>query len=71
MSVAWRKIEVQMQLISGELITGQLVISREERLSDFLNNQKKLFVPLQSAQGSVYMLNKQHIVKVVELQVNE
>lgn len=70
MSVAWRKTQARIQLIGGELMEGTLVISREERLSDFLNNPKKLFVALQDASGQVFMLNKQHIVKVTELRAD-
>jgi sRNA-binding regulator protein Hfq len=65
--MAWKKILVSIHLINDSTLTGRLVIPRDSRLSDILNNSKKEFLVLTDETNQNYMLNKHHIIQVVEV----
>ena len=65
--IAWKSIYVTVKLINERTLKGTLVIPRDSRLSDVLNNPKKQFLVLSDDDvDQSYMLNKQHIVQVTE-----
>ncbi|MCP4700966.1 MAG: hypothetical protein GY862_29540 [Gammaproteobacteria bacterium] len=65
-----RKVHAVVRLDDGTTKEGILIVPRESRLSDFLNNQKKDFVVLVDKEGAGCMLNKAHIVSVLETKDN-
>lgn len=66
--IAWKSIFVTVKLINEKTLKGTLVIPRDSRLSDVLNNAKKQFLVLSDEEiNQSYMLNKQHIVQVTEM----
>ena len=64
--IAWKSIDVTIKMINEKSIKGNLVIPRDSRLSDVLNNSKKQFLVLSDEMDQNYMLNKQHIIQVTE-----
>jgi len=48
-----------------------LTIERSERLSDMLNKYDKHFLALVDYDGKVHLLNRQHIVEIMENEEQE
>ncbi|MCK5720626.1 MAG: hypothetical protein KAH84_11875 [Thiomargarita sp.] len=68
MSLTRRDVHIEMSLADHSSLTGTLVIDRESRLSDVLNKGDKDFFVLQDYKGNHHIINKQHIVKIVEIE---
>ncbi len=69
MSLTRKDVHVEITLIKGDDdLTGTMVIDRDSRLSDALNNSRKNFIVLSDYNGIHHILNKQHIVKAVEIE---
>jgi sRNA-binding regulator protein Hfq len=66
-SLTRKKVHVEMYISNGTMLKGALVIDRTTRLSDMLNNLKKEFIVLLDPDNRAHMINKQHIVKIIEL----
>ena len=68
MSLTRRDVHVEMTLINSSVIKGTLVIERTARLSDTLNKIDKNFIVLTDYESVYHIINKQHIIKVVEIE---
>ncbi|HIE01986.1 MAG TPA: hypothetical protein EYP59_17165 [Thiotrichaceae bacterium] len=69
MSLTRKDVHVEITLIKGEDdLKGTMVIDRDSRLSDALNNSQKNFIVLSDYNGIHHILNKRHIVKAVEIE---
>jgi hypothetical protein len=68
MSLTRKDVHVEMKLIDGSLIKGTLVIERTSRLSDVLNKHDKNFIVLSDYDSHCHIINKQQIIKVVEVE---
>ncbi len=71
MTLTRKKIHVSMHLSDGMQLNGTMVIERDTRLSDVLNNLKKDFVVMTDDAGMSHIINKAHIMKVVEISPKE
>ena len=68
MTLMRKKVYVSIQMSDGAALNGYMVIERSARLSDTLNNLQKDFTVLIDEQTDTsHIINKRHIVKVVEL----
>ncbi len=66
-AVGMRKVSVDMTLLDGSVLKGTVVvIGRTARLSDTLNNPEKEFIVLSDNKNNHHMVNKRHILKVLE-----
>ena len=68
MSLTRKDVHVEMTLINNAVLNGTLVIERTARLSDTLNKHDKNFIVLSDYEGVYHIINKQHIIKVVEIE---
>ncbi len=69
MSLTRKDVHVEITLIKGEDdLKGTMVIDRDSRLSDALNNSHKNFIVLSDYNGVHHILNKRHVVKAVEIE---
>jgi len=68
MSLTRKDTHVVMTLIDGSILKGTLVIERTARLSDTLNNHNKDFIVLSDYENNHHIINKHHIIKVVEIE---
>ena len=68
MSLTRKDIHVKITLIDGNILKGTLVIERSTRLSDMLNKHEKDFIVLSDYEGEHHIINKQHIIEVVEIE---
>ncbi|MDM8568898.1 hypothetical protein QUF50_05190 [Thiotrichales bacterium HSG1] len=67
MSLTRKDTHVIVNLIDGTTLKGTLVVERESRLSDTLNKHDKDFVVLSDYNGEHHIINKHHMIKVVEI----
>jgi hypothetical protein len=68
-SLTRKDVHVEITLIKGdENLKGTMVIERTSRLSDVLNNPQKTFLVLLDYEGVHHIINKQHIVKAIEIE---
>ncbi len=65
------QIAVMIRLVNGTELRGKLSIEQGSRLSDVLNNLKKEFIVLMDEENRPHILNKQHIMEVMELNGEE
>ena len=68
MSLTRKDVHVEMKLSDGSLLKGTLVIERTSRLSDVLNKNDKNFIVLSDYDSNYHIVNKQHIIKVLEVE---
>ncbi len=68
MSLTRKDVHVEMTLINSSVLKGTLVIERTARLSDTLNKIDKNFIVLADYESVYHIINKQHIIKVVEIE---
>lgn len=68
MSLTRKDIHVKITLIDSSILKGTLVIERSIRLSDMLNKHEKDFIVLSDYEGEHHIINKQHIIEVVEIE---
>jgi len=68
MSLTRKDVHVEMKLSDGSLLKGTLVIERTSRLSDVLNKHDKSFIVLSDYDSNCHIVNKQHIIKVLEVE---
>jgi hypothetical protein len=68
MSLTRKNVHVQINLITGISLKGTLVVDRDVRLSDTLNKHNKDFIVLSDYENTPHIINKRHIVKVVEIE---
>lgn len=67
MSLTRKDVHVEMSIIDGSILKGTMVIERTCRLSDTLNKHDKEFVVLSDYDDNHHIINKRHIVRVVEI----
>jgi hypothetical protein len=60
------RIEVEIYLNDGAYILGKMSVLKGERLSDLLNDDRD-FLPIEMSNGTVVIVRKGHICKVVQL----
>jgi hypothetical protein len=68
MSLTRKDVHVEMKLIDSSLLKGTLVIERTSRLSDVLNKHDKNFIVLTDYDSNYHIINKQQIIKVLEVE---
>jgi len=66
-----KPVRVTANISDGTVLEGFIIISRNTRLSDMLNNNKKDFIVLLDANKIPHILNKHHIVKITEIESSE
>jgi hypothetical protein len=66
-SIVRKDVHVVMNLIDGSILKGTMVVDRTIRLSDMLNNHNKDFLVLTDYEDTHHIINKRHILKVVEI----
>jgi len=64
---AWKKVPVKVDMDGRTALSGNFVIARDARLSDFLNNPKKTFIVLVDDEQNTHIINKHHIIQVCEI----
>ena len=70
-SLVRKDIHVVMNLVDGSVIKGTMSVDRTIRLSDMLNNHNKDFIVLTDYDDVHHIVNKHHILKVVEVESME
>ena len=68
MSLTRKDVHVEITLVDGPALKGTLVVERSTRLSDMLNHHDKDFIVLSDYNDEHHIINKQHIVEVVEIE---
>ncbi len=68
MSLTRKNVHVVVSLIGGTILKGTLVVERGSRLSDTLNKREKHFIVLSDYDGTHHIINKRHIIKVLEIE---
>jgi hypothetical protein len=68
MSLTRKDVHVEMILVDGSVLKGTMVIDRTTRLSDMLNKHEKDFIVLSDYEVNHHIINKHHILKVVEVE---
>lgn len=68
MSLTRKDTHVMATLIDGSLLKGILVVDRSLRLSDMLNQHDKDFIVLTDYEQTAHIINKRHIIKIVEIE---
>lgn len=71
MTLTRKKVFVAVHISDSAILNGYVVIERGTRLSDALNNLNKDFIVVTEESGQAHILNKHHIVKVLELSDEE
>lgn len=66
MALTRKKIYVSIQISNGSHLIGTMVIERDSRLSDVFNNFKKDFIVLTDQYGKPHIINKRHIIQIME-----
>jgi hypothetical protein len=67
-SITRKDVHVEISLTEGSILKGTLVIERTSRLSDTLNKRDKDFIVMLDYEGTHHIINKQHIIKVIEIE---
>lgn len=70
-SLVRKNIHVIISMSNGTILKGVLTIERSERLSDMLNKYDKHFLALVDYESKVHLLNRQHIVEIMENEQSE
>jgi hypothetical protein len=65
-SLVRKNVRVVIAMSNNSVLKGVLTIERSERLSDMLNKSDKHFLALVDYDNKVHLLNRQHIVEVME-----
>ena len=60
------RIEVELYLSDGTYLFGKVSVLPDERLSDLMNDERE-FLPIENSQGTVLIVRKGYISKVVQL----
>jgi len=67
-SLIRKDTHVIMNLVDGSVLRGTMTVDRTIRLSDMLNNHNKDFIVLTGYDNAHHIINKRHILKVVEVE---
>ena len=67
MSITRKKIHVVIIMSDNSKLEGTLVIEGYTRLSDVINNKSKDFIVLLDFDNQIHIVNKQHIIQIMEL----
>jgi len=67
-SLTRKRVHVMIYLTGGTVMKGTMVIDVGARLSDALNRSDKDFVVLSDYEDTPNIINKRHIIKLIELQ---
>lgn len=65
-SLVRKNVHVIISMSNGAVLKGVLTIERSERLSDMLNKSDKHFLALVDDDNKVHLVNRQHIVEIME-----
>ncbi len=63
------RVGVEITLIDGSRMSGNLFLNRDERVLDLINDQRA-FVPFEDASGTVSVLCNTAIIRVTPTQQN-
>ena len=66
-----KPVRVSVMVSDGSMLDGFIIISRNTRLSDVLNNNKKEFIVLLDEDKTPHILNKHHIVRITEIEPSD
>ncbi len=61
------RVGVEITLIDGSRMSGNLFLNRDERVLDLINDQRA-FVPFEDASGAVSVLSKTAIMRITPIQ---
>ena len=61
------KVKVQLQMSDGITMQGNVFINIDSRVLDLMNNVATTFLPFESEDGSVHLLNKFEILRLTPL----
>jgi hypothetical protein len=67
-SIVRKDVHVVMNLIDGSILKGTMMVDRSIRLSDMLNNHNRDFIVLTDYENTHHIINKRHVLKVVEIE---
>lgn len=59
------RIEVALYLNDGTYLFGKMSVLPDERLSDLMNDNRE-FLPIENSQGTVLIVRKSYVSKVVQ-----
>lgn len=66
MATTRKSMHVMMTMSDGSKLEGYLTIEGYTRLSDVINNNNKDFLILLDINTQVHIVNKQHIIQIME-----
>ena len=67
MAITRKRMHVVMIMSDSSKLEGTLIIEGYTRLSDVINNKTKDFVVLLDFNTQVHIVNKQHIIQIMEI----
>lgn len=67
MAITRKRMHVVMIMSDSSKLEGTLIIEGYTRLSDVINNKTKDFLVLLDFNTQVHIVNKQHIIQIMEL----
>jgi hypothetical protein len=67
MAITRKRMHVVMIMSDSSKLEGTLIIEGYTRLSDVINNKSKDFLVLLDFNTQVHIVNKQHIIQIMEM----
>ena len=67
MTITRKRMHVMIITSDSSKLEGTLIIEGYTRLSDVINNKSKDFIVLLDFDNQVHIVNKQHIIQIMEL----
>lgn len=67
MAITRKRMHVVMIMSDNSKLEGTLIIEGYTRLSDVINNKTKDFLVLLDFNTQVHIVNKQHIIQIMEM----
>ncbi len=67
MTITRKRMHVMIIMSDSSKLEGTLIIEGYTRLSDVINNKSKDFIVLLDFDNQVHIVNKQHIIQIMEL----
>ncbi len=61
------KVKVQVQMSDGVTMQGNVFINIDSRVLDLMNSTATTFLPFESEDGSIHLLNKFEIMRLTPL----
>ncbi|NJO16323.1 MAG: hypothetical protein HC877_11405 [Thioploca sp.] len=67
MTITRKRMHVMIIMSDSSKLEGTLIIEGYTRLSDVINNKSKDFIVLLDFDNQIHIVNKQHIIQIMEL----